>query len=269
MSEKIQKLKDLLKILDDGVTKPEFLKSFKSVLAQIAKLEQNLIAKIDYKTSSEKEALDELKKEFNQIIEEAKKESDSTLGGFKRRTMEAINSLFTSNRVNQKLNEKINEVDRRLSMIRDGIDGQDGRDGQDGLDGINGKDGSSDTAETIADKLETLEEDDKLGIEAIKGLKDRIMKLETMPTGRIGGARKTVYIKRENLTSQCDGSTKTFTLPKDTIDVLAVFGTQFPVNFNPGTDWTFEGRTLTLTDEVSAPESGQTLYALIQCQFYG
>ena len=105
--------------------------------------------------------------------------------------------------------------------------------------------------------------------EAIKDLKDRLLKLETMPTGKVGGARKVIYLKRENLSSQCNGSTKTFTMPKDTIDVIAVFGTDFPINFNPGTDWTFEGRTLTLTSEVSAPETGATLYALINCQFYG
>ena len=82
------------------------------------------------------------------------------------------------------------------------------------------------------------------------------------------GRAKIQITKRENLSSQLDGVTKTFNLPMDTVEVIAVFGSQFPINFNPGTDWTFAGRTLTLTDQVAAPEANQTLYALIEVLFY-
>lgn len=50
---------------------------------------------------------------------------------------------------------------------KDGIDGKDGKDGQNGTDG---KDGSPDTAGELATKLETLEGDDRLSINAIKGI---------------------------------------------------------------------------------------------------
>lgn len=127
--------------------------------------------------------------------------------------------------------------------------------------------------EKVRDSLEVLTDDERLDHTAIKGLEEQIKELEEkiskIPKGRTGGARKTTYIKRENLSSQCNGATKTFTLPADTIEVIGVWGTQFPVNFNPGTDWTFAGRTLTLTAEVSAPATGQTLYCLIETLFYG
>jgi hypothetical protein len=84
-----------------------------------------------------------------------------------------------------------------------------------------------------------------------------------------GGARKIPIIKRIDLSTQLDGVTKTFNLPKDTVEVLGVFGTQFPVNFNPGVDWTFSGTTLTLPDHIGAPEAGQALYCLIETLFYG
>jgi len=158
-----------------------------------------------------------------------------------------------------------------------------GTDGLDGIDGDNGKDADetrvaviaseraieglkplipTDISQQVANKFKTL-------LEIIKNLKRKLKKLEQRPTGRVGGARKVVYLKTENLSSQVDGSTKIFTMPKDCVDVVAVFGTQYPLNFNKDTDFTFEGGKLTLTDEVEAPKSGQTLFALINCLFYG
>jgi hypothetical protein len=48
------------------------------------------------------------------------------------------------------------------------------------------------------------------------------------------------------------------------MDVLGVFGTQFPIQFDPSNDYTFSGRTLMLGASVGAPEAGQTLWALIE-----
>lgn len=109
--------------------------------------------------------------------------------------------------------------------------------------------------ENKADKKEI--EDVKKEIEAVKAL----------PRGRIG-MRKVPVIQSINLTSQLNGSLKAFSLPRDTVRVLGVFGTQFPINFNADTDWTFAGQTLTLADHIGAPESGQTLYALVETLFY-
>ena len=50
-----------------------------------------------------------------------------------------------------------------------GPKGERGLPGLDGRDGIDGKDGSPDTAEQIRDKLETLTEDDRLDVTAVKG----------------------------------------------------------------------------------------------------
>jgi len=65
-----------------------------------------------------------------------------------------------------------------------------------------------------------------------------------------------------DLTDQCDGVTKSFTVPANN-RIVGVFGTQFPIIYRPLVDWTGSGTTtLTLTDEVGAPETGQTLYIL-------
>ena len=81
--------------------------------------------------------------------------------------------------------------------------------------------------------------------------------------------KKITYVKSVDLTSQVDGATTTFTLPHATLKVLGVWGTQFPVTFRKDVDWTFAGRTLTLvTSQIDIPQSGQTLWALIEGAFY-
>lgn len=57
-----------------------------------------------------------------------------------------------------------------------GDKGDPGKDGKDGV-GTDGKDGSPDTAEEIATKLETLKEDKRLDVSAIKGIDKRDEKI--------------------------------------------------------------------------------------------
>ena len=68
-------------------------------------------------------------------------------------------------------------------------------------------------------------------------------------------------IQYYDLTSQCNGVLKTFSIPTNT-KVLALYGTQFPVIFRPLIDWTATSTTISLTSEVAAPEEGQTLFIL-------
>lgn len=136
-NDKLEKLKKLLEITNEGLTRKEFIESFKRVVNQILKMEADLIKKIDFKTAEEKKQLTELKEEFNKVIADAKSESDTTFGGFKRKSLEAINKLFTRNEVNKKLqeqrkktDEKITEMNEvileaidKIALVRDGVDG--------------------------------------------------------------------------------------------------------------------------------------------------
>lgn len=128
-----------------------------------------------------------------------------------------------------------------------------------------------DTPEETRDKLQSLKGDERLDKTAIKGLDEDIkrldQKIDEKPTGRSGGMRKVPIIKRCRLTDQVDGNTRSFKLPKDTVSVLGLWGTQFPVTFDDA-DWTFAGNTLTLAAEVGTPEGGQTLIALVETLFY-
>lgn len=127
------------------------------------------------------------------------------------------------------------------------------------------------TGEVVRDELESLKGDDRLDKSAIKGLQEELesFKKEAKRTPMRGmfGMRKVPIVKRINLTDQVDGVTKSFSLPRDTVEVLGVWGTQFPISFDEA-DFSLVGNTLTLTSQVSAPETGQTLFALVETLFY-
>lgn len=131
--EKLNRLKRLFEIADDGLNKEEFLKAFKILKTHIINTEKQILAKVDFKAGEEKQKLEtlrqEFQKEFSQIIQRVEQQGDVSLKGFRARTNEAINNIFASNEVKKKLlelvdltDEKIREIDDRLSQVRDGQD---------------------------------------------------------------------------------------------------------------------------------------------------
>lgn len=121
--------------------------------------------------------------------------------------------------------------------------------------------------EPIRDSLELLRDDNRLDVSAVKGIEEKFKKLREEVGKPKMGMRKIPIVKRVSLTSQVNGITKSFTLPKDTVAVLGLFGTQFPITFDDS-DWTLSGTTLTLASSVGVPQSGQTLVALLEVLFY-
>lgn len=150
--------------------------------------------------------------------------------------------------------EKGDRGERGLQGER-GKDGRNGKDGQEGKDGKDGKDGSPDTPQQIKTKLETLRGNDRLDASAIKNLPTALYGKKRL--GR--GTGSPVFTS--DLSSQCDGANKTFTIPTNT-RVLLLIGTDFPILYRPTTDYTVSGTTLTLTSAVNAPSSGATLSVL-------
>lgn len=83
---------------------------------------------------------------------------------------------------------------------------------------------------------------------------------------RIGGggsAPQSLYA--DDLSSQCDGSNKTFATDYKFYGAktLSLMGTDFPIVYRKDVDFTYNGNTqqIVLTDEVPAPSSGATLVA--------
>ena len=143
---------------------------------------------------------------------------------------------------------------------QDGKKGECGPAGKDGKDGIHGQNGSPDTAMDIVKKINGLPLNSESMIDAshIKNLSSPIM--------GSGGKRIKGRQVRDDLSSQCDGSQKTFTLTKKFISgTVQLFSTQFPIIYRPDVDFTEDSAgTLTLTSEVGAPALGQTLVALYE-----
>ncbi len=263
MSDKTKLRKMFLTVMDsETMSKQEFLDAFENVV--------NLVLKIQKKNDEDVEEIKAKVDEFRALLETNNAEN------FSEHKKEMADYMASMMRMCE---EKLEQVNKKMSEMKDGEDGEDAdeeRIKQAVLAEIKLPEQKAvilDTPEQVRDKLESLTGNERLNQSAIAGLQEQIESLKQMissiPRGGRTGMRKIPIIKRYNLSSQCNGVLKTFTLPNDTVDVLGVFGTQFPVNFNPGTDWTFAGRTLTLTDAVGAPETGQTLFAIVETLFYG
>ena len=253
--EKYDKLKALLEITTNGLTKTEFLESFKKILERLSELEQKLIEKIDFKTQAEKDKMEELRREFEQVIEEAKAESDNSLSGFKRKTVELVNSLFAKSKVNQKLSSVLTDVDMRLraiddkmAQIRDGYDGRDGKDGQDADE--------TKIVEEVMKKIDLSSFD-----EMMDELRKEIEELKARPVRMGGGGTNYMGIKQhfiddETPSGTVNGANKAFTIantpnPSGSLKVY-VNGQRMRLT----EDYTFSGKTITFG---TAPPTGSIL----------
>ncbi len=192
---------------------------------------------------------------------------------------------WTESEVNKTIREIAREVQAIIRMPKDGEkgrdgksgkdgrngkNGSDGRDGIDGKDGLNGADGSPDTPEIIKQKLESLNEKDKLPIQAIKDLEKRLEELKKTrgekvyigggSSGGLGG-----HVQYYDLSSQLNGNLRVFSVPAFA-RILNVQLSSFPNILRPVVDWTSDAAamTLTLTSEIpdSSISSGQTLVVL-------
>ena len=203
---KLERLKTLLNIANDGLSRADFELAFKSLIEFIKKAKEDLVLKIDAKTQTALDELTLLEKEFKQVIENAKAESDNTLAGFKRKTIETINALFIKSRVNEKLQIALNEVNFKIKQADDKMAGIKPLEPPDTdlivkqvsreaitavLSQLPPKDDFNEeiskAGDLIANTLENLSEEDKLKISAIKGLQDILDELKKIRTTRLFG----------------------------------------------------------------------------------
>jgi len=119
----------------------------------------------------------------------------------------------------------------------------------------------------IRDGLELLEGNERLEQSAIKDLVETLARIEkridNISQGRSGGAGVGIgglvnTVRTYDLSPQCDGVTKTFQVPSHR-RVVGLRSSSFPWNYRFLVDFTTGNKNLILTDEVIAPEGGQTL----------
>lgn len=149
---------------------------------------------------------------------------------------------------------------------RDGRDGRDGKTpikGVDYTDGQNGKDGNEVTPEQVRDKLESLQDDQRLSISAIHELEEILDELRKRPVGRGGGgfskiAMDSHIIDDETPSGIINGSNTAFILAGDPnpLSSLKVYRNGMRQKVGVGEDYTISGRTITFT---IAPVSGEII----------
>lgn len=257
-----KKIEQILQLITEGITRKEFVASFKAVIEQILKVEKTLV-------ENHQRLLGTVKGEVQDDFEKLKEQSFADLEKIQKETEKLLKNALREH------TDSLRRINETIKKVKDGVDGYTPMKGKDYFDGVNGTDGangSPDTPEQIRDKIESLTGDERTDKTAIKGLEEEIVKLRTeissIPRGGGGGRGKSFVVRRVNLSSQLNGSTRAFTLPQDTVDILGIWGTQHPFSFDTA-DWTFVGRTLTLTDSISPPAAGQTLFVLTESLFYG
>ena len=264
--DKQQKLKDLLSLVNDGLSKSEFVKAFKTVLEQITTLEKKLIEKIDAKQQQSDTSiadglasLEPLKQQFRQAIQEVKAASETTFTAVKQRAFESINALFAKMRLNEKFNsmmdemmaehgKKMAEMDSKVATIPSKEEFQ-------------AMIPEEITPVQVRDNLETLKGNERLDASAIKGLDKMEESIRASIPPRVQTPAKAYKIHLADVSSQCDGVNKTFYTGGTHFGIVSVCGTQFPLIYRPLIDYTETATGFTLTAAVSAPDTGQTLVA--------
>jgi len=256
LNKTADKFNRLLSLMDadNTLSKEDFLKAFENVV----KLVKNIEAKHLKAIADLIETYKRLERKLNNDSDTISKSSKADILREARKIQEAIQN-------------KLAPLEKRIAELKDGEPGKDANEdavadnvlNRIRISEISGIDEDlPKLGQSIRDALELLQGEERLRIEAIDGLDDKLKELEeTRSKGgnSVGGLINTV--RYHDLSDQLDGTTKTFNVPSFRVAVQ-LSGTQFPIVYRPGTDFTTGNKTITLTDEVSAPESGQSLILL-------
>ncbi len=202
------------------------------------------------------ETLNDLFRPFREAKEKAKPKEktldelfqSSKEGILLERVKSAVNTLLPEMRqgiAQQVRTELTDEIRRQIRAIkvRDGVDGK-----------------SPDPQEIIKRVLSKIPtpKDGRPGKDA-KFNKDELVAeiLNKMPRAKRGGGGSTM--RCDNLSSQANGATRTFTTTHNIGSAHLLFYSSFPTFFLPTTDYTVSGTTVTLSSSIDPPVAGQSL----------
>ena len=248
----LKKLSRLFAAMDeDSLTRSEFLKAFEQLMKFVVKVESDLIKKIDagmgMKMANDNNSFAGLTSEVKQALAEIKSTNNSTFAKMKERAMEAMSTMFAKLDVQGKMDEMYSEHEAQMTAIKEKMDEMKMVEMPE-----------PPTAEQTRDKLESLKNDERLDISAIKGVEELEKKIDTkisaIPRGTT--ARSSNSTKYHPLTP--NGTTKTFTVPKNVACV--VFGSDFPFVYTEGAGFTINAnRTQIVLQQDNAPSAQSTL----------
>ena len=247
--KKIAKLERLLTLVDESLTREEFTKAFEEIL--------NVVVKTQTKN---KEEIEEMWKVYENMCVSMKEKSATDLEALKKKVTDYCTKEMGG--MMKEHEEAMSAIEDKLTTVRDGKDADEEQIVKDVLAQIPPPLPEV-TPEQVRDKLETLKDDERLDKSAIKGLQEEIKELKEM-ISKVGSARVAMggpnanAVQSYDLSSQLNGVAKSFQVPRHRVAIMLV-GTQAPLIYRPTTDYTTANVTLTLTSEVLAPATGQSL----------
>lgn len=135
------------------------------------------------------------------------------------------------------------------------------------IQGDPGINGTEIKPEEVKEKLKELPVREAwFSVDHILGFTDKVRNLVSGLQGaKTGGMRGGgTSVRAVDLTSQCDGSNKTFSIGEPYAFIISLQGMQFPIVYRKTIDYTevAGSSTITLTDEIGAPQTGQTLHCV-------
>lgn len=250
-----EKLKKILELTTENITRKEFTWEFQRIVKLLLDVESRLLKRHN-------ERLKTLEEKQTELAEKLKEDKDKNIAEMKTEV----------SAMKKDIQKALREQENGMNFIRDKL-----RDIKDG------EDGGTPTKEELIALIEPLiPEREKIDLSEIeKNIKQKIEKnikqkeeqLETRmqrleeairkaaanQSGRIYAGPNANAVLVHDASSQCNGSEKTFTMPMAR-NILMVYCTQFPFFYRPTVDYTIGDRSITLTNEVAPPESGQSLF---------
>lgn len=193
-----QKLIQKMQAIDEAVTLPELKKAVEAMLQFELKLQNK----------TEKE-LAEIKTAVQTAIERVQNLSQKESEDAKQEIMDYCDGMMNEMRLTHE--SMMAECDKKMSEMKDGKDGMDGKDADEEmmLAKLEAKIPPRMTPIEIRDALESIQpEDEQLNIEAIRGLKEILTKLEEKVGGRttiIGGNHPLSTLPDVNANGISDG----------------------------------------------------------------
>lgn len=136
--EQLDKLKNLLSIVDESITRDEFVKAFENVLTHVVLAEKKSLERVD---SFVTKALDQIRESFKTYKDSSSRDFKTFSSEFDSLKKEIV---LLSERMFKEQHDGMNFMRdslRRVQNGKDGKNGKDGRDGKDGKDGASGRDG--------------------------------------------------------------------------------------------------------------------------------
>ena len=278
-----------MKMVNDGLTKEDFVVAFKEVIKLTTEIEKKLIQKIDGKLSkADTEIADaassikKLKQEFQRVVQETKDVNETTFANVKKRTIEAIDTLFMKMRLNDKFNEIVGKHEQMMmandkemkkemeemyaeheAMMKKCKEKMPNTEKMMGemLAKV-----PEQTPEQTRDKLESIQdEEQKLAISSIAHLEEKLKDLEKkagMSRGSVGGfnygALQLHIVDDESLTGTINGVNTVFTLNNPPSPATSLKLYRGGARQRITEDFTLSGSTITF---LVAPQVGEILLA--------